>query len=109
MCEPLGKRKDIEFEFSADSDESALIKQFPKTVERIVERFLDERDKQFHSAFKFYKKYRFNPAEFMTEEPISYKEWRKHYKKEVEPNNRTPVSFWFEVWLFDYCFQEIIK
>lgn len=70
---------------------------------------LDDVFEAFEERVKFYKKYRYNPADFMDEQPDDYKEWRKHYTKEVKSNNLKSVSFWFEVWLFDYCFSDVIS
>ena len=68
---------------------------------------LDDVFESFAERVEFYKKYRYSPADFMDEQSEDYKEWQKYYTKEVKPNNLKPISFWFEVWLFDYCFKDI--
>lgn len=89
--------------FSHDSDESALISKFPKTVTNIVNQLIEERA-------EFYKRYRVMPHLLEHDEPEVYNEWVIHAKSINEPPyfyDERFESYEFQCWLFDYCFAKI--
>jgi len=73
--------------FGLDTDENALIRQFPKTVQSIIDQIVGER-------VEFYNKYAYDGSEKLKEQPDAWKEWCKTRRIEEA----------FQDWLFNYCF-----
>lgn len=95
--------------FSHDSEESALIKQFSKTINSIIEQVIGER-------FKFYKKYKNNQKLFIEEHKDIVKVF---FEEVIKSKPFITYGEWldrtdgftndYNDWLFDYCFNDIIS
>ena len=58
------------------------------------------------SAVEFYKEYRWHNRAFESDFPELYKEFNK-----TQPKSQTALEwlYAYEVWLFDYCFGDVIE
>ena len=94
---------DSKLEFPYDSDESALIIQFPKTVQSVVNQIIAER-------VEFYKKWKGNPNGLAMNGTNIFNRFADWFNKNYGVKYIRTKTFdeKFDDWLFDYTFSDVV-